>query len=118
MAEDQNDRLNAEHARSLLRESEVALRDVLDALDILRARIRAGDDVPPAELSRALTAFSQARTRLTEEVTRHEDRILLATKRVASAPLDFDELRASLGRKIDRIRADLDAGAVPEGAGH
>ncbi|MCG6885489.1 MAG: hypothetical protein LJE62_17210 [Silicimonas sp.] len=94
------------------------MRDVLQALDVLRARIVGGEDVPPAELTRALTAFAQARTRLTEEVTRHEDRILLATKRIASAPLDFEDIRASIGGKIDRIRADLDAGAVSDGAEH
>ena len=100
MAEDPSDQLGTERARS-----------------VLKARVRQGSGVPPAELSRALTAFSQARTRLTEEVTKHEDRILLSRKRVASAPLDFEELRASLGSKIDRIRADLDAGKVHKGNG-
>lgn len=108
MTKDPSDQADTSDARSLLENSEEALRDALTALNTLSRRVRDGEDIPPAEFTRTLTSLSQARTRLTEEVTRYEDRMLRARQRVADAALDFDAIRSEIGGKIDRIRASLD----------
>jgi hypothetical protein len=115
MAEEPSDLPDIERSRILLTESENALRDALDAFAIMRARILADEAVPPAEMAKTLTAISLNRGRVTDDMRKHEDRILFKSKRVANAPLDFDELRSALGRKLDRIRAAVASGDVSEG---
>ena len=113
MAEETSDLSDIARSRRLLNESENALRDALDAFAIMRARVLADQIIQPGELAKTLTAISQNRGRVTDDMRKHEDRILFTSKRVAHAPLDFDELRSALGRKLDRIRAALAAGDVP-----
>ncbi len=114
MAEDPSAIADTEPSRQLLTQSEAALRDVLEALDLLRARMEDDDELPQTELTKALIAFGSARNRLNEEMRKHEDRILFNQKRVANAPHDFDKLRSALGCKLDSIRASLGSGELSE----
>lgn len=114
MADDPSDFSDIERSRELLVESDEALREALAAFAILKERLLADETVPPTELARALTSISQNRGRVTDDMRKHEDRILFRSKRVANAPLDFDQLRSDLGGKIDRLRRSLGTGVVSE----
>jgi hypothetical protein len=97
-------------SRRALEESEKALEEVLEAFDVLADRIKnSDDDVAPAEISKSRLVLAQVRTQLSEEVSKHEKRVLQSAGLTADAPLDFDVLRASIGRKLDRIRDAGDA---------
>ena len=114
MADEESDFLDIERSRELLATSDEALREALAAFAILKERLLADETVPPTELARALTAISANRGRVSDDMRKHEDRVLFRHKRVANAPLDFDELRSDIGSKIDRIRATLRAEGVFE----
>ncbi|MGR3513304.1 MAG: hypothetical protein ACU0GG_11100 [Paracoccaceae bacterium] len=114
MADDPSDFSDIERSRELLVESDEALREALAAFAILKERLLADETVPPTELAKALTSISQNRGRVTDDMRKHEDRILFRSKRVANAPLDFDQLRSDLGCKIDRLRRSLGTGGVSE----
>ncbi len=91
-------------ARWILQQSETALEDILAAFDLISERILEGEDVSLADITKARIALGQARTQLIEEVRKYEERIARDRGLVADAPLDFDALRESIGRKLDRIR--------------
>ena len=114
MANDPSGFSDIERSRALLSYSEKSLRDVLDVLDILEARVRADETISQADLAKALTAIAQNRGRVHDDLRKHEDRILFEKKLVAHAPLDFDRLRSEIGGKIDRLRATFGAGDFPE----
>lgn len=114
MAEDPSDLADTESARALLVDAEDTLRSLLTALAALRDQAGAGELGSTADLARTLTEFSKASGRVHDEVVRYEDRILFKQKRVASAPHNFDELRATLGSKLDSIRDARGAGEFPE----
>ncbi|MEO0917478.1 MAG: hypothetical protein AAFY31_10930 [Pseudomonadota bacterium] len=114
MADDPSDFSDIDRSRALLAESDEALREALAAFAILKERLLADETVPPTELAKALTSISQNRGRVTDDMRKHEDRILFNTKRVAHAPLDFDQLRFEIGSTLDRIRTTLGPGEVSE----
>ena len=92
-------------SRRMLEQSEKALSEILAAFDLMAKRIERGDgDVSNAELTKAKVTLGYARTQIVDEVTKHEKRILQSRGLVADAPLDLDELRSSIGSKLDRIR--------------
>ncbi len=113
----QNDEAT-ERARFLLSQSEKALDEVLFVFDSLSERLRTEGEPNSPEVMRAVTAMSQARSRLINEVKEHDKRVIRSEGRDAEAPLDLDAIRAEIGRRIDRIRAALDAGEVSEGTDH
>ncbi len=92
------------HARWILKQSETALADVLAAFELISERMLSGEDISLAELSKARVALGQVRSQLIDEVRKYEERILRERGLVADAPIDFDELRESIGSKLDRIR--------------
>ncbi|MEM7752392.1 MAG: hypothetical protein AAF230_03205 [Pseudomonadota bacterium] len=114
MAEEPSENSDIERSRRLLCQSDDALQSALDAFAIIHARINAGDAMPDAEMSKTLNLISQGRGRVRDDMRAYEDRILYKEKRVANAPLDFDELRAALGSKLDRIRRAAASGDVSE----
>ncbi|MEM7718979.1 MAG: hypothetical protein AAF222_07230 [Pseudomonadota bacterium] len=114
MADDPSEFSDIDRSRKLLAESDEALREALDAFAILKERLLADETVAPTELAKTLTSISQNRGRVTDDMRKHEDRILFHTKRVGNAPLDFDQLRSEIGSTLDRIRATLDAEGIPE----
>jgi hypothetical protein len=116
MADDLSGFSDIERSRALLADSEASLRGIIDALNIMEARLRADETLSQADLAKALTVISQNRGRVSDDLRKHEDRLFFRHKQVANAPLDFDELRAAIGRKLDRLRAALDPGDVSEGA--
>ncbi|MEM9426711.1 MAG: hypothetical protein AAGA06_08405 [Pseudomonadota bacterium] len=105
MAEEPSENSDIERSRRLLCQSDDALQSALDAFAIIQARIEADETMSQVDIAKALTAISQNRGRVRDDMRSYEDRVLYQAKRVANAPLDFDELRAALGRKLDRIRA-------------
>ncbi len=110
MADDPSVLAGTVSARFALDQSEKALSKIIEAFDVLEKRMEdAAAEVSPAELSKTKTALGQARTQLVDEVTKHEKRVLQSEGLVADAPLDFDALRASIGRKLDNIRRAGDA---------
>lgn len=116
MADDPSVFSDIERSRALLADSEASLRGIIDALNIMEARLRADETLSQADLAKALTVISQNRGRVSDDLRKHEDRIFFRHKRVANAPLDFDTLRFEIGRKLDRLRSTLDAGDVPKGS--
>ena len=110
MADDPSVLAGTASARLALEESEEALLDLIDAFRSFAVRVRdPDDDVTPAEISKARTALAQVRSQLVEEVSKHEKRVLQSEGLVADAPLDFDALRSSIGRKLDSIRRAEDS---------
>ncbi|MCV6593743.1 MAG: hypothetical protein OIF48_12365 [Silicimonas sp.] len=109
MVDDPSGPAGTRSARLVLLQSEEALQDLLQALADLAARMRErGAEVPSGELGKARIALTQIRSQLLDEVVKHEKHVLQSNGHVADAPLDFDALRDSIGRKLDRIRAARD----------
>ena len=102
------------NARQMLGESATALYDVLEALNLMKTRLLAGETLPAAEMQRALLAVGLTRGRLLDEVRSHERKIFLENGLLADAPLDFEAIRREIGGHLDRLRAAGDAGDVPE----
>lgn len=110
MADDPSVLAGTVSARFALEQSEVALMDVIEAFQIIAKRMKdSEDEISLAELQRAKTAMAQVRNQLVDEVKNHEKRVLQSEGLVADAPLDFDTIRASIGRKLDSIRDAGDA---------
>ncbi len=107
MNDDPNRQADTDRARQQLARSEKALAEVVRAFELMAERMQT-EDVSAAELTKTLTAHSQARTRLQDEVKEHDNRVLLAEGRVAEAPLDLEAIRVEIGRRIDSIRHALD----------
>jgi hypothetical protein len=82
-----------DHARRMLRESETALWDVLAALNLMKRRLAADEEMPPAEMQKALLALGTTRRRLLDEVRNHERQIFFEHGLIDDAPLDFDAIR-------------------------
>lgn len=114
MADEPSDFSDIEQSRALLADSTKSLRGVLKALDILEARMTADETISQSDLARVLTAIAQNRGRVNDDMRKHEDRILFDKKLVANAPLDFDQLRSDIGRKVDRLREALRTEDVSE----
>ncbi len=112
MAMEPSDFKGTEDARLLLEDSQRSIREMLFVFKVLSERLDGGDAVPQAELTKAITSLAGARNKLLDEVRRYEDRVLRDKKLTADSILDFDELRAELGRKLDRIRKHREAGSV------
>lgn len=107
MNDDPTRQANTDRARQALAQSEKALAEVVRAFELMAERMQA-EDVPAAELTRTLTAHSQARSRLQDEVKEHDNRVLLAEGRLAAAPLDLEAIRTAIGSRLSRIRNALD----------
>ena len=101
-------------ARQMLGESATALYDVLEALNLMKTRLLAGETLPAAEMQRALLAVGMTRGRLLDEVRSHERKIFLENGLTADAPLDFEAIRREIGGHLDRLRAESDAGDLSE----
>ena len=101
-------------ARWLLAESEEALWDVLQALKLMRKRMEAGENLSPAEMQKGLMVLGATRSKLLEEVRKHERQIFFENGLLADAPLNFEEIRGEIGRSLDRLRAGGGAAGVPE----
>ena len=108
MNDDPSDMAGINRAQFLLDQSGKALGDMLTAFDIMAERMRSGDDVSVSELAKSLTAMSQARTRLINEVKEHDDRGLFSGGNAGEAALDLESIRTDIGRRLDRIREALD----------
>lgn len=108
MNDEPDEEAYAERALQLLEQSRTALEDVLHGFDLMAKRIRAGEELSQAELSRALIALGQTRMKLIDEVKQHDHRVLLAEGRIADAPLDLEAIRIAIGSHIDRISTTLD----------
>ena len=108
MAKEPSDIAETAAARFVLDQSEDLLRNIIVQMQAMVSRIEASEEVTQSEVSKVVSNLNQNRSRLIDEVSKHENRILIEQKRVAHAPLDFDELRLEIGRKIDRIRNAID----------
>ena len=110
MADDPSVLAGTFSSRRALEQSEKAMDEIIEAFDSLARRIKNGDDdVAPAEISKSRLVLAQVRTQLSEEVSKHEKRVLQSAGLATDAPIDFDKLRASIGRKLNRIRNAGDA---------
>lgn len=117
MADDDPAKLaGTRHARSMLAESETALSDVLVAFNLMTEHLLSDEGLSPGDVVRLLGIFAQTRTKLIDEVTKYENRVLFNEGKVAHAPLDFDKLRDQIGSKLDRIRASRGSEGLSEGS--
>lgn len=91
-------------ARRMLAESEQTMANLLAALDLYAEEVLNGAPVSLADVAKARIALAHVRSQLLDEVNKHEERIAFERGLVATAPLDFDQLRADIGRKLDRLR--------------
>lgn len=104
MTDDPTDVAGTEGARHLLTESEAVLEDLISGFREMSARL-ANDEMPTStDVSKARSALATMRAMILDEVRRHEARVLQSEKHDETAPLDFDALRAQIGRQLDSIR--------------
>ena len=82
-------------ARSMLEESQAAMADLLIAFNLMTEHMLSDDSLSPADITKLLGISAQVRTKLIDEVTKYENRVLFNAGKVAHAPLDFDEIRAA-----------------------
>ena len=85
-------------------DAQSVLEEMLSVFREMTARIEGGETVTTAEVGRARSTFASARMAILDEVTKHEASILSSEGLLADAPLDLDELRSSIGGRLDRIR--------------
>lgn len=109
MGQDLSDLAGTQRARQLLTASEKSMEDLLVALELYAEQMLGGEMPSLADVAKARVALAAARTQLLEEVKKHEDRCAFDRGLVATAPLDFDELRDEIGRKLDRLREEGEA---------
>lgn len=86
------------------------LDGVLNALQDASGHLVRSNEPGSVELVLSGADLSAMRARIQEEVERHEARVLNAEGQGAAAPVDLDEIRASIGRRLDRIRDARGAG--------
>lgn len=110
MTDDPSAKAGTEGARILLVESETVLEDLLAGFRDYSGRLARGDDVTEAEVSRSRVALASMTTTILEEVRRHEARVFDTEGLAEAAPIDLDDARASIGRRLDRIRNARGAG--------
>jgi len=116
MADDPEVSQGTEHARWMLRQSEKALRDVLDGFDAMRQMMLSGEAPSISDISKARTALGNARSQLLDEVNKYERHILLSKGLSDKAPLDLDTIKNQIGGHLDRIRKARDAEGFSEQA--
>ena len=98
-------------SRRMLRESEKAMEDILEAFEVMADRIKSGEaEVAPAEITKMRTVLAQVRSQLVDEVNKHEERVFHSNGLSRDAPMDFEQLRSDIGSKLDRIRKSRGAG--------
>lgn len=110
MTHDPEGRNGAKGPSRMLAESEVLLGDLLTAFRLMAERIERDDDLTLAEIVKARLSLASARMTIVDEVKKHEARVLSSGGFATDAPLDLEEIRASIGRRIDRIRDSRRAG--------
>lgn len=104
MDEELADLAGTRRARQMLERSEHSMENLLAALDLYADAVLDGATVTIADVAKARIALAHARNQLLEEVKKHEERCAFDRGLVATAPLDFDELRDQIGSKLDRLR--------------
>jgi hypothetical protein len=105
MADDRKVPKRTKHARWMLRQSEKALRDVLDGFDAMQEMMQSGEAPSISEIMKARTALGNTRAQLLEEVNKYERHILLSKGLIDEAPIDFDAIKDQIGSRLDRLRA-------------
>ena len=104
-------------SRRLLAAGEALVEDLLGLFERVATEAAASaDKTSLAEMNRVRLLYAKARNELIEEVKKHEQHVLEARGLVATAPIDFDRLRAEIGRSLDRIRSARDAEGIPGGS--
>ncbi|MBT8432996.1 MAG: hypothetical protein KJP27_10985 [Altererythrobacter sp.] len=114
MADDPVVPRRTKQARWMLKQSEKALRDVLDGFDAMRQMMLAGEQPSIPDLSKARVALGHARSQLLDEVNKYERHIFLSEGLTAEAPIDLDAIKDQIGSSLDRIRDAQDADGVSE----
>ena len=104
MADDPSALAETQSARDKLRRSERSMELLLEAFDDLIERLRNGENVTVAEMSKTRSAMIHVRSQLVDEVNKYEESILFSEGLVEHAPLDLDAIRRDVGRRLDRLR--------------
>jgi len=112
MADDPSVKAGTGAARLLLESGEKALRDLLIAFDLLSEQVLNGTVPAERDLSRACVTLARVRTTLMQEIQKHEKRVLMSEGLTEEAPIDFDEIRTDIERRIDRLLEQEKKGEV------
>lgn len=80
------------------------LNGVLSVLQDMTGLLVRAEDAESGSLTLSGANLSTMRTRILKEVERHEARVFDTTGQTDTTPADHDEIRASIGRRLDRIR--------------
>jgi hypothetical protein len=92
-------------ARRLLRLSEQALADMVEALDLLTERFLTGNAPRFTDVKKVLAGLSACRDTLIEEIHRNEERVLSSAGPGPETAIDLNAARRDIGRRLDRLRA-------------
>lgn len=104
MAEDLPVHFDIERAYALLNESQRALEDMLRAFEHMTGAMQSGERMTEMEMGKSMTSLGRVRRHFLEEVKSYEKHVFESNGLVASAPLDFDQLRSEIGSRLDRLR--------------
>ncbi len=103
-------RLRDDAAR--LRELDTLAQDMRDVLKEMIALARTGADIKPADLIKKIADMHAAHLKVVQQ----EDVLHAKLGLKEEDALDYDAIRAEIGRKLDRIRASLDPDDISGGA--
>jgi hypothetical protein len=115
MTDDSAAKAGTEGARQLLVEGQEALMSLRDKVCRLTEDIERGAPIAGQEILMAGIGLASMTKALAKEVRRHEAGVLDAGGLAHAAPLDLDDIRSRIGRRLDRIRDARGAGEVPGG---
>lgn len=105
MTDDPASTSGTEGARELLEHSQHVLTDLMAGLSAMSARLSKGELVGEADMVAAVEALAAMRTTLMKEVERHEAHVRDTQEGCRdTVPLDLDDSRARIARRLDRLR--------------
>jgi hypothetical protein len=110
MTDDPSARPGAEGGRRRPIDRGAILDVLLDGFRDMSSRLEVGKAPGPADVARAGMSLGAVRKTILEEVTRHEPGYHDTAGPGATGPIDLDDMRDRIGRRLDRIRAARGSG--------
>lgn len=101
-----------DEARASLDESVRSLKRMLKTIERVMERMERKDDPSAPEVSKVISALTQVQTELRKKVEAYERDTLREAGALEDARIDFDTLRAEIGRKLDRLREPVEDNRV------
>ena len=110
MTDDPSARPGAEGERRRPMDRGAILDVLLDGFRDMSSRLEEGEAPGRVDVNRAGMSLGTVRKTILEEVRRHEAGFLNSAEPGATGPIDLDDMRDRIGRRLDRIRATRGSG--------